>query len=221
MNLMEHYEHKLARTKDFYLSLPWENKEFYARWLDQKFYFLAHASRLTSCAGSRLGLEDDKWHLWAIQHSVEEKHHEKLAAKDIEALGYSLGFTPEMPSTSFLYQSQYYLMEHFDGLALVGAVLFLEGISLSIGPSLYERTRHAFGEQAVSFLRVHVQEDIDHIADLHRVISEIPKARTEIIKKSMDLAEYAHVAMSRDVLTSLTESESLFFKVSSPAEAHA
>jgi thiaminase len=156
----------MLEARQIFLDLPWEDKNFYANWLAQSYYFLCHATRLLCVAGARFDVhENEPLHLRCLEHSRQEMRHEKLAMKDLKELGFPISDFAQLPMAAQLYQSQYYLIEHEDPCAIFGSVLYLEGLSVGVGKEIYRRVKAAHGDECASFLRVHVNEDIGHIEE--------------------------------------------------------
>lgn len=167
------------------MSCPWEDPRFYAVWCGQFYYFVAHATRLLAASAARLGLDRDALHIRFLDHCQEEKHHEKLFLKDLAELGYGIEAIPEFPMTAQLYQSQYYLIDYKDPIALFGSIFYLEGMSLSSGPEIYRRVKAAHGDACCNFVRVHVSDDQDHIEKAKAALRLLTPEQLEHVEWSM------------------------------------
>lgn len=141
------------------LRLPWENKRFYASFLAQTYYFVRHSTRLLALASAYAA--EDSLHRRYASHIGEEKGHDRLALNDLTRLGVQL--EPELPQTRNLYEPQYYKIERQDSSALMGYILALEGVASLICPKIMDRITQAHGEECAKFLKLHVEEDPDHV----------------------------------------------------------
>ena len=149
---------KLGQAVD---EFPWENLHAYSMWLSQTYYYVRHSTRLIALSSASIGLENQDFHWRLNAHLDEEKGHEKMCLNDLKHLSRELG--PEVVPTSAFYQCQYYWITRQDPLAFWGYVLMLEGLAAKHGPRLGERLREAYGAKGISFVKVHAEEDQDHI----------------------------------------------------------
>jgi hypothetical protein len=174
---------------------PWDNKDFYAAWLAQTYYYVCHSTRLLAASAARFGVDQDDLHQRFREHMGEEKKHEALALKDLEALGYRVDQIGEWPATASFYQSQYYLIEHRDPRALLGYILMLEGLAVSVAKELHNRTSESFGKKASVFLKVHAEEDIGHLDSAFKFISGFDNPALRIISGSFEQSFFLYRQM--------------------------
>lgn len=141
----------------------WEDIDCYASWLSQTFHFVSHSTRLIALAASRFYKDKSQLHQRFLEHISEEEFHENLASRDVKALGLELSAFPELSVTKVFYRSQYYQIEREAPESFLGYILALEGIAVLAGDNANNRVCETFGPKAASFLRVHSQEDKEHI----------------------------------------------------------
>jgi hypothetical protein len=156
-----------ARTVD------WEDKAVYAEYVAQTFYYCAHTTRLLAVAGALFGVDREKLHQRFLKHAAEERGHQLLAVRDLAKLGHSLEDFPELPLTSALYETQYHRIMRINPLTLFGYILALEGNAVAYGPMVYDTVRKAHGDGPASFLRVHAEEDPDHLDTAFTMVSAL------------------------------------------------
>ena len=144
-------------------SFAWEDPQCYASWLSQTYHFVSHSTRLIALAASRFYLDQDGLHNRFLAHIQEEKSHEKLAIHDIKALGLEPANFPELSLTKGFYRSQYYFIERVEAASFLGYIMALEGIAVYAGPVALKKAQKAHGSKATSFLKVHSEEDVEHI----------------------------------------------------------
>jgi hypothetical protein len=184
------------KKSDFILkNCPWESPGFYAGWCGQSYYFVAHATRILAASAARLHLDRDDVHIRFLDHSQEEKHHEKLYQKDLEFMGRKVTEFKEHPLTSALYQSQYYLLEYQDPIAPMGGVFYLEGVSVYSGSMILERCLKAHGEKACSFLKVHIHDDQDHIKKAEMILGKLNAAELAVVTTSYEQFSYSYLQL--------------------------
>jgi hypothetical protein len=178
--MREHLRCEIAKH-DRALTAPWEDRVFYAEYLAQTYYYVGHSTRLLACAATRLGVDREKLHHRFLKHAAEERSHHLLASRDLSKLGFSLEDFPELPATSALYESQYYRIEHIGPTMLLGYILALEGNAVAYAPGVYQRVRSEHGDSTVSFLRVHAEEDPDHLEKAFASVEALPTGEQERI----------------------------------------
>lgn len=169
--------------KDVATQFPWEDKEAYVSWLAQTYEYATFTTRILALTGAHFPLKQTALASRFIQHATEEKGHDKLLVNDAKALGYDLDSVKLLPEAEAFHKSVYYWIYQGHTAVIMGWVLFLEGFAVNYGPLLHERAERAHGKKPTSFLRVHTQEDPDHVE----------KALSALTHFSADeLAEVAH-----------------------------
>ncbi|MCB0347243.1 MAG: iron-containing redox enzyme family protein [Bdellovibrionales bacterium] len=176
---------ELDKISDLVLNYPWENKDAYVGFISNMYYFLSQACRLLTAAASRCDLTYDQFHHRFVEHAHEEKNHEKLVTHDLKALGADLN--PVLPSMPPIWQTQFYLIQNVSPLSLLGCVAYLENLSLvkEVGPLVYKRCLEVYGKKATSYLRVHVEEDGDHIDKLFTTLESLPEHEIKNVRESL------------------------------------
>ncbi len=175
--MMEIYREATAPLLQKLVESPWEDKEFYANWLSQTYYFVSNSTRLISLAGSLF--PDNKLHHRFVDHAKEERNHELLLTNDLKHLGMEL--QSEFASTSGFYQSQVFWMFFRSPASFFGYVLCLEGIAVDYGQKAFERVQAAHGKKASNFLKVHSEEDVGHLDKAFELLEGLsPEQRQQI-----------------------------------------
>lgn len=174
----------------------WRNKDFYADYAAQTFYYVRHSTRLLALSASRLNYEQEQsFHLRFIKHLGEESNHEKLALNDLKHLSHSISEFEEYNTTRLFYEPQYYKIEHERPLALMGYILYLEALAKNVCPSLTKTITELYGAEATSFLRVHGQEDPQHVEEAVKMIAGLGQANLHEIEKNLIQSSYAYNQM--------------------------
>lgn len=150
----------LPKSEELITKLPWEEKEFYAQYLAQTFFYVSHSVKLLKYALERTKDAKLKQHL--AQHINEETGHEKWALSDLKNLGYDIKNFSELPSTQNLYSSIYEGIDRDGALAIVGYAMALESISASKGPEIGNRLKSTWGAKCSSFVASHGDKDQGH-----------------------------------------------------------
>jgi hypothetical protein len=183
--MREGLDHLLNNLKKEVVACPWENPRAYADFLAQTYYYVCHSTKLLALAAGRCRIDRDRLHRRFAQHMGEETSHERLAFNDLRGLGMKLEDFPERSITRAFYESQYYKIEHLDPTAFFGYILLLEGVAVSLGPDLYRRVADAHGKNCASFLRVHVEEDVDHLPKAFAQVEDLPASQKYDIQINM------------------------------------
>lgn len=187
-----------------YESLPWDNKEFYANYLAQTFYYVRHSTRLLATSAGRLTYEGQQdLHLRFLKHLSEEANHERLATNDLKALGYKIEDFKELNTTRFFYEGQYYKIEHKDPLALMGYILYLEVLAQNICPPLAKKLTALYGKKAATFLLVHGEEDPHHVEEAQKLLASLPTPALTIITENLLQSSCAFDLMMKEIENSV------------------
>jgi len=170
------YQKQLDHAKILIHALPWEERNFYANYLAQTYYFVCHSTRLLARAISYFSIEQDPLYRRFIAHIAEENYHERLAEKDLKNLSLNIKNFPEHSLTKSFYESQYYKIEKTQGIGFLGYVLYLEAVAVFAYPEIATRLVSCYGEKCSKFLKVHTEEDPQH---LNKAIQEIEKLNAQ------------------------------------------
>ncbi len=213
--LLDYHNKAMLQTQSLLRQCPWENSDFYADWCAQGYYFVCHATRILAASAARTGIERDHLHIRFLDHSQEEKHHEKLYERDLAAMGRSISEFSEMPATAFLYQCQYYLLEHKDPIAPMGGIFYLEGVSVFSGVEIYERVKGRFGAEASTFLKVHVHDDEDHIKKAKQILGSMSPSELKVTSESYKLFHHAYEQQLLGLVERLNSKSKTYIKTTS------
>lgn len=170
---------------------PWDNKNAYALYLSQTYYYLIHSTRLLGLGSARFKVEEEDLHRRYLDHAREEKSHHLLALKDLENLQFKISDFREMPWTKAVYEPQYFKIEHLDPTAIFGYIFALEGVSAKRASQICDRTEAKYGKPATNFLRVHGKEDPDHLDKAFKWTSDLEPRRVQIIEENFEQSALA------------------------------
>ena len=172
---------EMDRLTEEMIRLPWENKRFYASFLAQTYYFVRHSTRLLALASAYA--TDDSLHRRFAAHIAEEKGHDRLALNDLTRLNVPL--EEELAQTRNLYETQYYKIERENSSALMGYILALEGVASLICPKIMGRITQAHGADCAKFLKLHVEEDPDHVDKAFAEIEALGSDQLKMVTKNL------------------------------------
>jgi len=180
---------------------PWDAPKVYGDWLAQTFYYVRHSTRLLAASAARFPCDDagNAFHHRFAAHMGEEKKHELLALHDLRVLGFSIERFPEHAITRMFYEAQYYKVEHQDPLALFGYILPLEAMSVTKGGWVRERVVAAHGPDSAAFLRVHVDDDADHLDKAFRALEATTVEQRSLIELNLRQTTYGYCALLAEI----------------------
>lgn len=152
------------------LSFNWSNDSFYDNWLAQTYFFVRHSTKLLNLSACHLNHDQENLYARFVEHISEELFHEKLVLQDLKRRKSRIENFEELTATKNFYRSQYFLINQ-NPTSLLGYILFLEAIAITAGSKVAAITEKCHGVS--SFLRVHVEEDVDHIEKAFEAIKSL------------------------------------------------
>lgn len=171
----------------------WENKEFYREYVAQTYHYTRHSVRMLAAAAAAADENHTDYYQRSLQHIREEAGHEKLALADLKALGGDIADYPELDITRALWETQFYKIQR-QPTALLGYILVLEALAVRCLPPMKTRLSKAYGANAIHFVRVHADEDPDHVEKAYAQIDALPEGERAAVWKnfSQTCAVWAH-----------------------------
>jgi pyrroloquinoline quinone (PQQ) biosynthesis protein C len=169
-----------------------EDREVYANWLAQTYFFVRHSTTLLGYALPHLKHEKLRRHF--EHHLGEEEKHDLLLLKDLEKLGRSIDEFKESHLTSAFYQSQYYRIAFEGGTSMLGYILFLECLATDWGKSCYHRIAPIYSKSTL-FLKVHAEEDPHHVVEAIRTIEALSDEEQVVILRNLEYSEFIYDEM--------------------------
>jgi thiaminase len=193
--MLPSYKPSVAAMSEAIRTFPWENKEAYAQFLAQTYYYICHSTRLLAASAARFSQEDQGMHKRFLKHTDEENSHELLALRDLQKLGYKIKDFPELAQTKTLYEIQYFKIEHNDPASLMGYILALETMAGHDFKWLKDKTTELYGKECVKFVQVHADEDPDHIEKALQVIEGLKAERLGAIDINIEQTAICYADM--------------------------
>ena len=193
--MLPKYQPSVAAMSEKVRNFPWENKEAYAWFLSQTYYYVCHSVRLLCASAALFSQEDQQYHRRFISHMSEENAHELLALRDLQKLGYQMKDFPELAPTKTMYEIQYYKIEHIDPINLMGYILVLETMAGHDFKWLKEKVTGLYGKECAKFIQVHADEDPDHIEKALNVVEKLAPERLANIDIAMEQSARLYIEM--------------------------
>lgn len=191
------YKEAMQKMAETITQLPWEDREFYANYLAQTYYFVSHSTRLLALGASRFNVAQREFHNRFLEHAKEEKNHEVSAQSDLRTLGKRLEDFPESAYTRALYATQYYNIEHIRPEMFFGYIVVLEGVAVEVFPKVYPTLEATYGKSACRFLKLHVDEDPDHIDKAFVQMERLDPALQQQISQEIQVSAEQYLAILR------------------------
>ncbi len=198
MNIEQDLEIILRDFKKNHLASMFRDKTVYADLLAQTYYFVCHSTALLGYALPHLKNAPLRHHF--EKHISEEEKHELLALKDIERMGLDIKHFSEYTSTQAFYQSQYYRIQFEGGTSLLGYILFLEAVAVSWGKEVYEEIKDIH-KGSTLFIKVHADEDPDHLDNALGAIKALPVDQQEAIRKNLYYSYEMYQQILQNIVT--------------------
>ncbi len=194
-------EQSMLQVRAAVRAFPWSSRTAYGDWTAQTYHYVKHSTRLLAAAAARFPIDDagNALHHRFARHMAEEKKHELLCVHDLRALDFPLGAFPELPATKTFYASQYYTVEHEDPLALFGYILVLEVMSAREGGWIKGRIVEAHGDAAAAFVKLHSEEDGDHVEKALAALGAASEAERARVAENMHRTAYGYCAILAEV----------------------
>jgi thiaminase len=199
--MREHVERCTAEMRAAMEGFPWRRRECYAEWLAQTYFYVRHSTRLLAASAARFpfGELGDSLHYRFAAHINEEKRHEQLCLHDLKQLGLSLAQFRERHSTRTFYETQYYKIEHESPSTLFGYIVALEAFGPAYGPYIVAEVTAEFGDKCAAFIKLHADEDEDHIEKALKMIAVVTPNERELVLQNLEQTTYAYRAMLAEI----------------------
>lgn len=174
---------------------PWNNKNYYANWLAQSYYYTSYSTRMLAFAAGSSDRSEKTYFKRSIIHISEEQGHEIIALNDLGKLGFKIEEFEELSATRSMWESQFYRIQK-DSTYLLGYILALEVLAVQT-KEFYGHLKDLYPAEALKFIKIHADEDPHHVEEALTLISGCTDAQ----KKQIELY-YAHtIDMYRLILS--------------------
>lgn len=179
------FEVEQKKLEEIRLAFPWSNQEAYIGWLVNTYEYALNSCKILAVTGGRFPRGKNNFSNRFIAHAAEEKGHEKLLENDVRNFGLRMeDLKPSVLGQAF-HQSLYYWMYADNPVGMFGWVLALEGFAVRNVPAMYEICNKAFGPKGSSFLRVHADEDEDHLQKAFESIKSFTNEENALVAQTL------------------------------------
>jgi pyrroloquinoline quinone (PQQ) biosynthesis protein C len=139
-------------------------------------------------------------------HIEEERDHDEWLLDDLAALGVGredILTRPPSPTVAALVGSQYYWIQHYHPVALLGYITLLEGYPPVASDIEALQRRTGYGPAAFRTLSLHAELDPHHGAELDAVLDSLPL--TDRQRTVLGLSGISSVQHMTDAVTEIVE----------------
>lgn len=193
--MKQYFLEQLKELGEKIAEYPYEDVKFYSAWLAQTHAYVFHSTRILTFAAAYYPAGQEEFRRRFCAHSNEEKGHDRLPIADLKHLKLSLADLPILPSTKSFYEIQYAKIQHLGPSTLFGWIVMLEGAAVMTGGHIFERTKKAHGEKASLFLKVHSDEDPDHLDKAFGFLGKVTPEEMTLIKENFHQSAYLYLQM--------------------------
>lgn len=124
-------------------------------------------------------------------HIEEERGHAAWLADDLKSLGVTVGEPSYIAAACA--GAQYYLIRHAHPAALLGYLAVLEGYPAPL--EVVDMLEGHYGKDAMRCFRFHAEHDVDHRADLVKMIESVPEHHDLITNNAVQTLNLLHIAL--------------------------
>ncbi|HVK62579.1 MAG TPA: iron-containing redox enzyme family protein [Bdellovibrionales bacterium] len=195
MKIRDLVAQEMKKTAEVLWDYPWEDPRAYAMWLAQTYYMVAHSTRLVALAGACVDLDQNNLHARFVDHSREERGHEKICITDLKAIGYELSELPQVYQSASMYQVQYYWIQHRDPIAFFGYTLALECLAENFGGRLHKILLERYGASAAKFIKLHSEADLEHTEAAYEQIDKLSEGELKLVRENLVLSSALYRGM--------------------------
>ncbi|GAA3854455.1 hypothetical protein GCM10022243_19970 [Saccharothrix violaceirubra] len=168
-------EHPFVRTiLDGKLTKP-----VYAAYLRESYHLVHETPFFLSAAASYS--RDEGWlQDWFLDLAIDERHHDRLCVHDLRNLGLEpadfLGSRPGLGTWTMVSQN-HYLATKKDPAGIIGFAAATEGLGAELAPKAAKAlVQYPFTHDALSFLKVHSTEDVEHIEEVKKAFERVAES---------------------------------------------
>ena len=159
---------------------PWSNLKFYQEYLAQAYYYTSHSTKLLAAAAGNCNQNQESYYKRCIEHIKEEHGHDLIALSDLKVTHDTLENHPELSSTKAFWEPQYYKVQK-NPYSLLGYIFSLEYKVVVSSKEVYAKIKAAHGDKCCNFLKVHIEDDPDHVKKAYDQIMSLNEIDQKLI----------------------------------------
>jgi hypothetical protein len=194
---------KMEKLIHAFNEMPWENKDYYQNWLAQTHYYTRYSTRMLAMTAGWSTSNDKNLYQRSITHLKEESGHDVIAVNDLKNIGGELNQYRELGVTQAMWESQFQKILR-NPSHLLGYILALETFAVQTFKPMHDRLLKTYPKNACMFVKVHAEDDPEHVEKAAEQIAQCPPEDREAIMASYDqtcdLYRYMLMSIREDVV---------------------
>ncbi|MFN7455253.1 MAG: iron-containing redox enzyme family protein [Pseudobdellovibrionaceae bacterium] len=155
-----------------------ENPTVYPWWLSQAYHLVKHSVNLLHFCTAESYFKNPELSAYVAKLVGGELHHDKLLLNDLKFLRKEL--QAESPYVRSLIANQYFQIHRYNPYYFLGYVYLLEKIAIDFGSELSRKVKEKY-HGGYSFLKVHGEEDVEHVREALHFIEKLPSKDREAV----------------------------------------
>lgn len=167
--------------------------ERYRTLLLELYHVVWHFNPVSAAAASRVPDSERQVRYFLYQHMHEESGHEEWVRNDLEAVGVAPAAVEAhepSPFTRALVGYNYWAADRLEPCSVLGMLYTLEVIASVYGGPFAAAIKESLlleGERGVSFINSHAELDMQHMADLRKILNTVDgeAARAAIVESTL------------------------------------
>jgi len=195
----------------------WENRSMYADYLAQVFHYVNEVTRLLSYAAARCSRSEELLHKKMIEGISEEKDHEQMAVRDINALGLSIDDFAELEETSAYHQTLYFMIDREGPASLLGYFMPLEGLAAKKLTNHLDKIIECHSEAAAEFLIEHCRLDVGHFDEGLQFLEYLTPEQLRACELTLKFSTKLYIKMVEKIIA--RHSDEVFVPLTSTSTA--
>jgi pyrroloquinoline quinone (PQQ) biosynthesis protein C len=172
--------------------------ERYRKLLLELYHVVWHFNPVCAAAASRIPDAERQIRYFLYQHMQEESGHEEWVRNDLEAVGVGPAATEAhepSPFTHALVGYNYWAADRRNPCSALGMLYTLEVIASVYGGPFAAAIKESLlleGERGVSFINSHAELDMEHMADLRKILNTLDSASGQAAVVESTLVNFHH-----------------------------
>ena len=181
-------ENCIGQISRHFQELNWTDPDVYAAWLSQTYYYVRYTTRFVAFAAGRCRLEEEPLFSKLVQGLTEEKGHDVLATRDLQALGRKISEFRECAETAAYHQTLFRNIDVHGPAAILGYSIPLEGVAaIGIAPAL-KIIVQTYGQAGSNFLRTHCELDEGHFTEAFGFLENLGTPTLAVVNQHLELS---------------------------------
>lgn len=195
------FTQSVQETSKDLLDFPWSDKDCYAQWLAQTYFFVRHTPRLLCAMGAKAALHETEMFNGILHGLEEENGHDIFLLNDLKNLGFDLSQFSPFPMTEVFVQNQYYWVQNNHPSVHLAYAVFLEGVACVAGPKISPTVKSLYGAKCATFIHSHATLDQEHFPEGLEALASTPESTHQILTQNLMQTKEVYSIIIRQIKT--------------------